>query len=157
VNLAGVDVDVATIHDKPVVGRLLELYCYDFSAFTDADVDDHGSFGYRYFDEYWTEHDRHPFLIRVDGHIAGFAFVRSGFPHDMAEFFVIRKHRRGGVGVQVARSVLSRFPGEWQVRQVAANTAAVAFWHAAIPVPFSEDTDEGGTVQRFRIPGPDDV
>lgn len=136
------------------MSQLLELYGHDFSPFTAADVDDHGLFGYHDLDAYWTEPDRHPFLFRVGGHLAGFALVRSGLPHDMAEFFVMRKYRRSGVGATVARDVFARFPGEWQVRQIAANAAALAFWRTAIPVPFNEDKSAEGSVQRFTIAAP---
>jgi predicted acetyltransferase len=33
----------------------------------------------------------------------------------MAEFFVLPKYRRGGVGTDAARAVFARFPGEWHV------------------------------------------
>jgi predicted acetyltransferase len=115
------------------------------------DVDEHGVFGYQYLDHYWTEPDRHPFFIRADGYLAGFALVRAGSPHDMAEFFVMRKYRRGGIGISAARMVFERFPGEWQVRQLAANAGGTAFWRTAIPVPFDEEVCEGRPVQRFVI------
>jgi predicted acetyltransferase len=148
-----IDVVEATIDDKDVVRRLLELYAHDFSEFDAADVDEQGRFGYRFLDDYWTVAAQHPFLIRVDGSIAGFALVRSGAPHDIAEFFVMRKYRRDGVGMEAARTLFTRFPGEWQVRQLAANAAAIAFWRGAIPVPFAEDSNAEGPVQRFRIAG----
>jgi predicted acetyltransferase len=151
---AQVDVDVvgAELRDKPVLRQLLQLYQYDFSEFDDADVDAEGSYRYRYLDEYWTEPERHPLLFRVDGKWAGFALVRSGTPHDMAEFFVMRKYRRSGVGTVLAREVFARFPGEWQVRQMTSNPAATAFWLQAIPVDFVQDTLQHGPVQRFTIP-----
>jgi predicted acetyltransferase len=149
-----VDVDDATFDEKPILRQLLELYAHDFSELNGADVDEHGVYGYRYLDNYWTEPGRHPFLIRVDGRIAGFAFVRSGSPHDMAEFFVMRKYRRGGIGVEAARAVFARFPGEWQVRELEANVGAVAFWRRAIPLPFTEDTNHEGPVQHFSMPEP---
>lgn len=141
----------ATLDDKITIGCLLELYQYDFTEFTDEDVDEQGSFGYRHLDLYWTEPDRHPFLIRSNGHIAGFAFVRSGEPHDMAEFFIMRRYRGRGVGVKAARAVFAMFPGEWQVRELAANTRATAFWRKAIPEPFTEDANDKGPVQHFRL------
>lgn len=98
-----VEVEPATLAEKPALARLLELYAYDFSELNDADVDDDGAYGYRHLDAYFAEPERHPFLVRVDGRLAGFAFVRAGTPHDMAEFFVLRKYRRGGVGVAAAR------------------------------------------------------
>ncbi len=146
-----IDVTTATISDKAVVRRLLELYAHDFSEFEDYDVDEHGLFGYPYLDHYWTDPDRHPFLFRVDGHLAGFALVRSGTPHDMAEFFVLRKYRREGIGAHAARDVFARFPGAWQVRQLTANARATSFWRATIPVPFHEDTNDEGPVQYFTI------
>jgi predicted acetyltransferase len=148
-----VEVIVAALADKDVMRHLLELYVYDFTEFTTDDVDESGLFGYRYVDQYWNEPDRHPFLIRADGRLAGLALVRSGDPHDMAEFFVMRKYRGRGVGLIAARSLLARFPGEWQVRQMRANAVATAFWRNAIPVPYRDDANETGPVQRFLIAG----
>lgn len=149
---ASVEVIEATITDKPVVARLLELYQHDFSEFVDADVDEHGVFGYQYLDVYWTVPERRPFLFRVHGHWAGFALVRAGTPHDMAEFFVMRKYRRTGVGQGAARALFAMFPGAWQVRQEGANVASTRFWRDAIPVEFEEGTTESGPVQYFSIP-----
>ena len=146
-----VDVVDAALRDKPVLRNLLELYCYDFSEFVPGDVDEHGLFGYQYLDHYWTEADRAPLLFKVDGKWVGFALVRTGTPHDMAEFFVLRNYRRGGIGRQAARAVFARFPGAWQVRQMAGNTASTAFWKQAIPVPFAEGAHAGGPMQSFVI------
>ena len=53
---------------------------------TYADVNLHGEYLHRYFDEYWTDSDRQAFLFRVEGALAGFALVFTGEPHDIAEF-----------------------------------------------------------------------
>jgi predicted acetyltransferase len=145
------EVSPVPLDDKDVVDQLLELYLHDLSKFTGANVGSRGRYGYRYLDDYWTDADRHPFLIRVDNHLAGLAFVRSGSPHDMAEFFVMRKYRRHGIGHDAAQVLFGMFPGEWQIRQLAANTSATKFWRAVIPVAFRQDTIEMGPVQRFRI------
>jgi predicted acetyltransferase len=147
-----VQVDIATVHDKPALRQLLELYAHDFSERNGADVGDDGRYGYPHLDAYWQEADRHPFLFRVDGRLAGFALVRSGAPHDMAEFFVLRKYRRGSVGTDAARTVFARFPGDWQTREQFENTGAIAFWRRAIPVPFEETPNDEGPVQRFVVP-----
>ena len=149
-----VEVVAAALADKSVLRNLLELYLHDFSELTGADVDEHGLFGYRFLDNYWSEPDRHPFFIRADGRLAGFALVRSGTPHDMAEFFVLRKYRRNGVGLLAARALFAAFPGEWQVREMSGNAGATAFWRRAIPVAFTEEAVEMGPVQRFRVGGP---
>lgn len=147
------DVEVvgAELRDKPVLRQLLQLYQYDFSEFDDADVEAEGAYRYQYLDEYWTEPDRHPLLFRVGGKWVGFALVRTGTPHDMAEFFVMRKYRRSGIGTVLAREVFARFPGEWQVRQMTSNPSATAFWLQAIPVDFEQDMLQHGPLQRFTI------
>lgn len=149
-----VEVVEATVDDKPALRQLLELYCHDFSAYNGADVDAQGLYRYPYLDDYWTEEERHPFLFKVEGQLAGFAFVRAGSPHDMAEFFVMRKYRRSGVGIDAARAVFAKFPGEWQVRELTANAGATAFWRNAIPVSFTEDTNDEGPVQHFTTSEP---
>ncbi len=107
--------------DRAVLRRILALYSYDISELNGADVDQHGEFGYRYLDHYWTENDRAAFLLRVDGHWAGFALVRRTAQFDMAEFFVMRKYRRRGIGRKAAIDLFQRFPGPWQVRQQQTN------------------------------------
>ena len=81
----------ASLSDKAVLRRLLQLYRYDFSEWNGDDVDEHGEFGHRYLDHYWTDQDSHPFLIRQAGRWAGFALVRTEGVNDMSEFFVMRK------------------------------------------------------------------
>jgi len=146
-----VEVVPATLDDKSTILELLQFYLYDFSELTGTDLAEGGRYEHRSFDPYWTDADRHPFLIRADGRLAGMALVQSGDPHDMAEFFVVRKYRRSGVGAEAARTVFAMFPGEWQVRQIAANPGATAFWRRIIPVPFRDDANEHGPLQRFRI------
>jgi predicted acetyltransferase len=51
---------------------------------------------------------------------------------DIAEFFVLRAHRRSGVGRRAAFLVWNRFPGRWIVRVSEANKSAVSFWTGAI-------------------------
>lgn len=144
----------ATQSERSVLSRLLELYCYDFSEFNGSDVDAHGAYGYPYVDVYWSELDRSPFLVGVDGRWAGLALVRGGEVCDLAEFFVMRKNRRTGVGRFAAGQLFARFPGPWAVRQQLSNPAATTFWRAAIPYPFTETSTETEVIQRFDS-GPD--
>jgi predicted acetyltransferase len=148
---ARVRVEPALLEDKELIRQLLEFNGYEFSRLTDADLDAHGRFGYRYLDHYWTEPDRRPFLITVDAHLAGMALVGVGPPHTIAEFLIMPKYRRRGVGTAAARQLFARFPGAWDVHELARNTAAVDFWRKAIPGPFSETQDEHGTTQHFVI------
>lgn len=146
-----VEVRIAELGTKPTLWRLLQLYAYEFSEFTHQIIDEDGEYSYRWFDAYWTDPDRFPYLITTESGLAGFALVLAGSPHDMAEFFVLSTLRRAGVGVHAARQLFELHPGAWQVRQMAANTHANAFWHRAIPVRFDEVVDDHGPRQLFRI------
>ncbi len=129
----------ATKEEMPIVANLFELYAHDFSEFYSVEPGPDGRFGYPDLPLYWGEPGRHPFLIKVDGKLAGFALIRKLAPvtghdaaWDLAEFFVLRAYRRRGVGRQAAHSVWRQFPGLWQVRVMRANQTARRFWQHAI-------------------------
>ena len=135
----------ATPEQEPVLANLLELYAHDFSEFHNLNIGEDGRFGYPSLPLYWSEPGRHPFLIRMDGKLAGLVLVKKGSEvsdneavWDMAEFFVVRGCRRRGIGTQVAHEVWRRFPGMWEVRVMQANIAAQRFWAGAISMLASE-------------------
>lgn len=84
--------------------------------------------------------------------MVGLALVFTGLPHDIAEFFVMRKYRRHGVGAEAAVQLFARFPGDWTVRQQLSNPAATTFWRKAIPYPYREAVENSEVVQRFNVP-----
>jgi predicted acetyltransferase len=95
--------------------------------------------GYPLLSTYWSEPDRHPFLIRSDGRLAGFALIKRGSEvggdpgaMDVVEFFVLRGCRRQGVGRAAAFEIFDRFPGRWLVRVLESNASALRFWESAI-------------------------
>ena len=136
-----VQIKEASEEQKPVFERLVQLYVYDFSEIEGYDVNSDGLFDWKVFafDSYWTEPGRVPFLIYVDDNIAGFALVNSFTCLDenrggksIAEFFIMHKYRRQGIGRQAAFHVFDRFPGTWEVRQIQSNVAGQAFWRSVI-------------------------
>jgi predicted acetyltransferase len=143
--------------ERPILRRLMELYLYDFSEFDLADVGPQGLYEYPYLDHYWTEPNRHPFLMRVDERLAGFALVATynyltgerdlarGAARVIAEFFVMRKYRRQGFGELAARQLFDLFPADWQVAQLRENTPAIAFWRKVI------DRYTGGRYQELEL------
>lgn len=127
------------IEDNQVLRNLLELYQYDFSEFDKADVNDHGLYGYKYLDHYWTEPGRNPFFIMVEDNLAGFVLVndfcylcKPGEARAISEFFVMKKYRRMGVGEVAARTVFEMFPGKWEVVQHPENKSSITFWEKVI-------------------------
>ncbi|MDZ7955074.1 GNAT family N-acetyltransferase [Nostoc sp. DedQUE09] len=134
-----IEVVKAIQQHKSVLCNLMELYQYDLSEIEAKDVDDCGLFGYLYLDYYWTEPERHPFLIKVDKKLAGFVLVnqhtylhQDNNAKSIAEFFILKKYRNQGIGEQVATHIFNQFPGSWEVRQTALNLGAQAFWDKVI-------------------------
>lgn len=134
-----IQIALATIEQKPILANLLELYAYDFTEFFDFDIGDNGFYGYERLPLYWSESNRFPFLIYVDGKIAGFALVQKGSPisednevYDISEFFIMKKYKRKNVGTTAAIKIWEMFKGPWQVRVLMENKAACAFWLKAI-------------------------
>ncbi len=71
--------------------------------------------------------------------LAGFALVRQGAVTsddsdvmDLAEFFVLRRWRRRGVGQTAACALFKCFPGCWEVRVMGTNVSALLFWENVI-------------------------
>ncbi len=137
--LANVELIRATAEQRPILENLLDLYIHDFSEFHAVALGSDGRFCYPHLGLYWLEPERHPFLARMDGDLAGFVLVRKTAAidgetavWDMAEFFVLRGLRRRGMGTELAQAVWALFPGAWQVRVMQSNQRAQLFWARAI-------------------------
>jgi predicted acetyltransferase len=129
----------ATLEQKPILANLLELYAYDFTEFCDFDIGDNGFYGYQYLPLYWIEPTRFPYLIYVNQKIAGFVLVQKGSPlsddsnvWDIAEFFVMKRYKKQGIGTSAACKIWKQFKGQWQVRVLESNPIACLFWLQAI-------------------------
>ena len=135
---AQLEVARATSSERLILRHLMQLYNYDFTEFDDADVDEFGLYRYDYIDHYWTDADRHAYLVRVTGKLAGFALIRietlenGARRTNMSEFFIMRKYRGQGVGAAVARHLFDRYPGPWEVAELVSNLPAQAFWRKVI-------------------------
>jgi predicted acetyltransferase len=62
------------------------------------------------------------------------AYLLTGDRHtaEDAEFFVVRRHRRHGIGRDAARRMFRRHPGEWLLAFDHANLAAARFWPSVV-------------------------
>lgn len=123
------------VEEKALLVRLMELYLYEFSAFSNDDISEYGYYGYDHIDDYWNEDGRFPYLIRVDGKIAGFALIcphcdyrKEADARCFGEFFVMLKYRGMGVGKQAAMQLLDRHRGPWEICYWKNNVPAGKFW-----------------------------
>lgn len=152
---------------QATLDALVQHYANDLSALLGLDVEDDGRFRGPALEPYFSEPRAHAFLLRADAAIAGFALVveRSRLTgdesvRDVAEFFVLRRYRRQGVGERAARLLFARFGGAWEVRQRLDNPPATAFWRRVIARVTGgrfedvvlDDARWCGPVQRFVVP-----
>ena len=138
-----VTLERATSNQRPVIASLMQFYIYDFTELLAPDkipeLLEAGHFDdYPYLDAYWTEPDRTPFVIRVDGKLAGFALLNKhshigrALDHNMAEFFIARPFRRKGAARNAVHQLLAMHPGAWEVAIGSYNKPAQKFWPGAI-------------------------
>lgn len=129
----------ASIEQQPVIAQLYELYTYEMTDLADFDINDNGYYGYQDLPLFWNTPNRYPYLIWVNKKLAGFVLVQQGSQvddnpdiWDIAEFFVMRKFRKSGIGQFVAQSIWTTHKGLWQVRVWDNNLTASRFWHNTI-------------------------
>ncbi len=134
--------------DETTLSNLMQLYLHDFSELDGSRISAEGRFEYPYLSAYFSEPDRHAYLIWADESLAGFALIKKGSeiaeddqPMDVAEFFVLRGHRMRGVGRAAFEEIVRSFPGPWTVRVQDENQAAINFWRRVIPAVSSAGFD----------------
>jgi predicted acetyltransferase len=127
---------IADFSERAIVANLQQYYFYDFTEFNHTSVNDQGRYNdYPYFENYWTEKGRYPYLIKVREEYAGFVMVRYDASENyfsMAEFFIMKKFRRTGFGKKIAHSVFQLHSGKWEVLQMERNKPAQSFWRKVI-------------------------
>ncbi len=112
----------------------------------------------------WFTHDQsHPLIILNGSEPVGFALVTrprirsAGEPaadYRMSEFFILKEHRRAGMGRDAATLIFDRFAGSWEIVEYSRNPGAVAFWRRVIgnysTGSFTERSRHGEVQQRFK-------
>lgn len=134
-----ITLQLMSVDEKSLLIRLMELYNYEFSVFSGDDINEYGYYGYAHIDDYWNEEGRFPYLIWVDGKIAGFALIcpycdyrKEENARSIGEFFVMLKYRRKGIGLKVATQLFDKHPGPWEICYWKNNLPASRFWKKVV-------------------------
>ncbi|MFD0679145.1 MULTISPECIES: GNAT family N-acetyltransferase [unclassified Paenibacillus] len=155
----------ANKEEKEVLQNLMQFYFYDFSEFMDSDVKEDGLYGkYPYLDDYWMDENRFPYLLKLEGKNVGFVLVRYIESEDkepyfsIAEFFIMKKYRRLGLGKKAAIQMFDTHKGLWEVFQVEKNVPAQIFWMHVINEytsgRFTDRIEQGERRQEFSTRSP---
>ena len=125
--------------EKEILYNLMQLYTYELSFYEDENINfkilDNGLYKIsKYVDLYWKEETRHAYIVKVDGQLAGFALERfnENNMNEIAEFFVIYKYRKIGVGSFMANEIFKRYKGKWEIKTLLKNKPAQNFWRTVV-------------------------
>lgn len=123
-----------TAESKPLLWQLLQEHLAYIGSFYGDVPDENGVYPYRYFDAYFQDCDRFPYLFEADGQPVGFALVNShsetGEQTDfaMAEFYILPVHRRKGYAADAACQLFTIHSGRWQIKYHIDNLPAGTLW-----------------------------
>lgn len=124
---------------KNVLYRLLQYSLFEESENDQNEMNEKAVFEYKYFNNYFKDNDRHAYFIREKqtNKLLGFAMVNSYVQkekhgHSIAEFLVIPKYRRNGIGKKIAFELFNMFLGHWEVKPSNNSQKAYLFWKNTI-------------------------
>lgn len=121
----------ATPDDQPLAERLWLLFRHDMSELRGVLPQPDGTFrSDRLHSAFGGDADWAPYLVRSGEQPLGLVLVRglAGPVRVLNSFFVVRGARRSGVGLRIAREVIARHPGPWEIPFQDDNAVAVRFW-----------------------------
>ena len=139
-----VNVRAALTSDIACIENMMQFYNYDLSESLSVNFAETGLYDLRPKAQYWLKPQVSPFLIHVDGELAGFAVVDDEViepesRYNMGYFFIARRYRKRGVGKQVANKLFAQFAGAWEVYFYTNNPAASRFWNTVIAESSARD------------------
>ena len=111
--------------------KMLLEYLTELSEFDpNIKFDEKGVPIYKWFDFYWTDKDRFPFYLIIDGEIAGLALIREmgNMHYDFAEFYVRSNFRKDGNSIWFAQEITNIFDGQFDFATRHSNPRAIKFW-----------------------------
>jgi predicted acetyltransferase len=129
-------IDAVDASAAPTLVNLFEHYLHDMAEWFGFDTEQNGAYGYP-AQKCW-DNGAVVYFAYAGGVPIGFAIVTAAESPvetrtlDLKEFFVVRRHRRSGVGRAFANTVWDRHPGPWLVRVYRGNLPALPFWRGCV-------------------------
>lgn len=131
----------ATADDYPVIENMGRFYVYDLSRYCGSlpgwELPANGLYEWYDTKKYFEGPDVYPFLIKLENEIVGFFMLNKlastpDVDWNMAEFFILAKFQRRGIGQQIVEQIWNQFPGSWEVSVIPENDRALKFWSKVI-------------------------
>ena len=124
---------------KNTIYNLMQLYTYELSFYEDETTKfnllENGLYEMNeYLELYWKKDERHPYILKCNGKLAGFVLYRcteNGL-NEISEFFVLNKYRKINAGTYMAGEIFKLYKGKWEIRTLLKNKRAQSFWRKVI-------------------------
>ena len=139
----------ASIEQKASIANMLPGYLRELGA----------SEEYPYFEAYWTEESRYPYIFLGDSkEEIGFALIRElrAQTLEICEFFISVPYRRASSGQKAVSQLLDLHAGKsWQFNVLKDNKTAYSFWTRVVEkcggesLQIGQDNDSGNYVFTF--------
>ena len=119
--------------EKEKLYKLLQYALYDGSQYIDNDINEDCIFEYRWFNNYFTDKNRHAYFIKNGNSYIGMVMVNENLKFNksgkcIAEFLILPRFRRQHIGKKVAYEIFEKFKGDWEVQPMENNPIAYSFW-----------------------------
>jgi predicted acetyltransferase len=138
-------IEPATIQDEGLLSRLLQLYFFDSTNWSEEDIQEDGTYEcdeaslQSYLDA--GSHHR-AYVLRVDRKPAGFVLVEDvpfeeKLISEFADLFVLPKYRRLGLASAATKRIVIDSHMPWLLAVFRRDTQAMYYWHSAFKrLPF---------------------
>ena len=130
----------ATPQDAEVVFRLMQYYFFEASAWSDEDILPDGLYDCALVDVHARLRDEPEWtrLIWLDGALCGFVQVdvfdfEGGQLPELADLFVLPKHRGKGIAAAVVKELVRPETAEWLLATFRKDEVSRAFWQRNLP------------------------
>jgi predicted acetyltransferase len=128
---------------RPILDRLLQLYCHDFDEYLHEGIGSDGLFDTgitveKFFVPLWKDRWKHwAYFARLDTKLAGFSLLSDRVEYGekgryIEEFFLLRSYRGQGLGKELAFRTFDLYRGYWEIVAIGPNLPAQGFWRAVV-------------------------
>ena len=125
-------IDVKQV-EKEKLYKLLQYALYDGSQYIDNDINEDCIFEYRWFNNYFTDKDRHAYCIKNENSYVGMVMVNENLKFNksgksVTEFLIMPRFRRNHIGKKVSYEIFEEYKGDWEVQPMENTSVAYSFW-----------------------------
>jgi predicted acetyltransferase len=138
--------DKVKLEEKNILFRLLQYSLFEESLTDLNEMNSKGLFEYKWFESYFNDDRRFAFFVREQStnKLLGFVMINDFVQvvtegHSIAEFLVIPKYRKQGIGKKVAYECFEMFEGDWEIKPSFNNSNAFKFWQRVVSEYTNQD------------------